>query len=452
MRKSLIAVAVIALSGGYAASAQAVALNVYGTSDITDSNLLSNVIVPGFASFDPSDSITYTAVGSGAAITAAENSSNHIDAIIVHSPSLEKPFYTNACGGSTCSTETLGRAIFYNDYVVVGPTADPAGIGTAHHGNDAVSAFQDIATEGTANSDVTFISRADNSGTNVEEQQIWGKTTGVQLQKAFNAPASDTTRKEPCFDTPTVCASAGVHAYPSWYKHNTTSSPPNQGVNLVDTNTCNATAYPDHNCYTIVDRGTYDYQTSLSHTGNLKIVVQNNSSGAVGGASLLTNPFHAYIVKTSTNQTAATKLLNYLTGSGFQGSLPTGGAGANDFKADAYATLSGSTLPNTAAKGTVMFSVTLLYPPPVAAPIDGMPVNLQSASSSSGPWTTIASTTSSSLGVVTFSPSLTVNPTFYRLDMSTYDDTLLASQFSPNDNAKNLNTAIPNGKVVCTGC
>jgi tungstate transport system substrate-binding protein len=449
MRKSLIAVAVIALSGGFAASAQAVALNVYGTSDITDSNLLSNVIVPGFSSYDPSDSIAYTAVGSGAAITAAENSSNHIDAIIVHSPSLEAPF---VAGGF--SQEPLGRAIFYNDYVVVGPTADPAGIGTNLHGNDAVSAFKDIATEGAAHSDVTFISRADNSGTNVEEQQIWGKTTGVQLQKAFNAPASDTTRKEPCNDTPTVCASAGVHAYPSWYKHNTTSSPPNQGVNLVDTNTCNATAYPDGNCYTIVDRGTYDYQTSLSHTGNLKIVVQNNSAGAVGGASLLTNPFHAYIVKTSTNQTAATTLLNYLTGSGFQNSLPTGGSGANDFKADAYATLNSSTLPNSHAAGAVSFSVTLKYPPPVAAPIDGMPVNLQSSTTSStGPWTTIASSTTNSSGVVSFSPTLAVNPTYYRLDMSTYDDTLLASQFSPNDNAKNLNTAIPNGKVVCSsGC
>jgi ABC-type tungstate transport system permease subunit len=448
MRKSLIAVAVIAMSGGYAGSAQAVALNVYGTSDITDSNLLANVIVPGFGSFDPSDSISYTAVGSGAAITAAENASNHVDAIIVHSPSLEAPF---VAGGF--SKEPLGRAIFYNDYVVAGPTGDQAGIGTAGHGNDAVSAFQDIATEGAAHSDVTFISRADNSGTNVEEQQIWGKTTGVQLQKAFNAPATDATRKEPCNDTPTVCASAGVHAYPSWYKHNTTSSPPNQGVNLVDTNTCNATAYPDGHCYTLVDRGTFDYQTSLSHTGNLKIVVQNNSSGAVGGASLLTNPFHAYIVNSSTNQTAATKLLDYLTGSGFQGSLPTGGAGANDFKGDAYATLSGSTLPTSHAAGSMPFSVTLKYPPPVAAPIDGMPVNLQSASSSGGPWTTIASATSNSSGVVSFSPTLSVNPTFYRLDMGTYDDTLLASQFSPNDNAKNLNTAVPNGKVVCSsGC
>jgi ABC-type tungstate transport system permease subunit len=448
MRRSLITLAVVAVSGGCAASAQAVALNVFGTSDITDSNLLSSVIVPGFGSFDPSDSISYTAVGSGAAITAAENSSNHIDAIIVHSPSLEAPF---VAGGF--SKEPLGRAIFYNDYVVAGPTGDQAGIGTAGHGNDAVSAFQDIAAEGNAHSDVTFISRADNSGTNVEEQQIWGRTTGVQLQKAFNAPASDTTRKEPCNDTPTVCASAGVHAYPSWYKHNTTSSPPNQGVNLDDTNTCNATAYPDGHCYTIVDRGTFDYETSQSHTGNLKIVVQNNSSGAVGGASLLTNPFHAYIVNSSTNQTAAGHLLDYLTSSGFQGSLPTGGAGANDFRGDAYATLSSSSLPTSHAAGSMPFSVTLLYPPPVAAPIDGMPVNLQSATSSGGPWTTIASTTSNSSGVVSFSPTLAVNPTFYRLDMGTYDDAALASQFSPNDNAKNLNASIPNGKVVCSsGC
>jgi hypothetical protein len=61
------------------------------------------------------------------AITAAKNSANHADALMVSSPSLEAAFV--ATGDSV---EPLGRPIFYNDEVIVGPNGnvgaeDPAG-------------------------------------------------------------------------------------------------------------------------------------------------------------------------------------------------------------------------------------------------------------------------------------------------------------------------------------
>jgi ABC-type tungstate transport system permease subunit len=433
----------VACIGALAASAEAGTLTIDGTSDVTDSNLYAGVITSGFAAYDSSlgfsDTLTYNALGSGAALTAAENPANGVDVVLVHSPALEAPF---VAGGY--SYEPLGRATFYNDYVIVGPTGDPAGVATSDRHN-AVGAFAAIAAQGNAHSNVTFVSRADASGTNVKEQQIWGQADalGVTTQEAFNG-GTDTTRQEP------ATSSTPPLVYPSWYKH-TAAVPPSQGNNLISTNTCSLSSYPDGNCYTIVDRGTWDYESSLGNTSNLKIVSDVNASTAPGGLGELTNPFHAYIVSSSSNKAAAGRFLDYLTSTGFQNALKTFGSG-NDFVPDAYAKISSSTLPTSHAAGSISFAVTLLYSPPVAQPIDGMPVQLQSAPASSGPWTNVGSpvnTTGS--GVASFTTTLSAT-TYYRISMGTYDDTLLASQFSPNTNAA-LNTSSPPGKVTCSsGC
>src|SRR5271163_2517806 len=294
----LAAVAATACVG--VSSAQATQLNVWGTSDISDSHLLAGLIIPGFAAYDPGDTIDYTAVGSGAAIKEAETAANGVDVILVHSPSAEAPF---VAGGY--SAEPLGRAIFYNDYVIVGPKSDPAGV-LANFPHDAVGAFQAIAAAGAAGQ-ATFLSRDDASGTNVKEQQIWGQTTTVPKFEVGAGPPPEYTPSADGMTAPV----------PSWYGE----TMDNQGANLVATNTCNTAIYTNGNCYTIVDRGTYYYEQSLGNTNNLEIVSQNNASTAVGGASELTNPFHAYIVSSSTNKIAATRFLNFLTSPGFQSSL-----------------------------------------------------------------------------------------------------------------------------------
>jgi ABC-type tungstate transport system permease subunit len=418
-------IAMAAVGALFAGQAQAATLNIWGTSDITDSGFLDNVITPGFASFDPSDSFTYTAVGSGAAITAAENPSNNIDVIVTHSPSSEAPF---VAGGY--SYEPLGRATFYNDYVIVGPTSDPAGVSTSDPHN-AVGAFQDIAARGAAHGDVTFVSRNDNSGTNVKEQNIWAQVSGVTVQPACNAGGAASR------DQPGTSCPSGI---PSWYVYNPDPTP-TQGNNLQDTNDCDSGDFPDGGCYTIVDRGTYYNYLDQGLIPNLKVVSSDNVSTAPGGLSELTNPFHAYIVNSSTQKAAATQFMNYLTSSGFQGTLASfPGSGQVAFRPDAYATISSSSITPThqSAGSSVTITATLVYPPPVAKAIGGMTVELQSSSSSGGPWTNVSSTTSNATtGVVTFTPTIppgTTTAIYYRLDMGVYDDTALASQFSPNDN------------------
>jgi tungstate transport system substrate-binding protein len=78
--------------------------------------------------------------------------------LLVHSPAAEKDFMNNNYGIDR-------RLVMHNDFIVVGPASDPAGIkGTVK----AVDAFTKIA-----NTQSPFISRGDNSGTNAKELAIW---------------------------------------------------------------------------------------------------------------------------------------------------------------------------------------------------------------------------------------------------------------------------------------
>jgi tungstate transport system substrate-binding protein len=89
------------------------------------------------------------------------------DVLMVHSPAAEEEFVKSGFG--------LERVQFmYNDYVIVGPDADPAGI---KGGKSAVEAFKQIAAAGAAGNAV-FVSRADDSGTHKAELKIW-KEAGI---------------------------------------------------------------------------------------------------------------------------------------------------------------------------------------------------------------------------------------------------------------------------------
>ncbi len=411
--------ALVAVGALSASAAEAVTITVYGTSDVTDSNLLAGLIVPGFQAVDPADTIDYHAQGSGAAITSAENPANHVDVLMVHSPPNEAPFVAGGFSG-----EPLGRAIFYNDYVIVGPRNDPAGV-LANFPHDAVGAYQAIAAAG-GNGTATFVTRNDNSGTNVAEQQIWGQTTGVPLQQAIGT--ADTTRKEPV-------GTGGPPSLPPWYKTGANA----QGANLDATNACAAATFPQGGCYTMVDRGTYLFEQGRGNTNNLEIVSQSNSASAIGGQSELTNPFHAYLVKTGPQQAAALKLLDYLTSPAFQAALVNfPGNGQTSVFPDAFAQIGSSSIPTHATAGSpISISATLLYAPPVARPIAGMPVQLQ-ASSTGAPdsYTNVGSPVAADgNGVVTLTTTMPSTTTFYRLSMDTFDSTALASRFSPNTNS-----------------
>jgi ABC-type tungstate transport system permease subunit len=423
--------ATVAVGAVGAATAQAsVAVNVYGTTDIPDSNLLDGLLRPAYTGASTNhDTISYTALGTGAAITAAENSANHADALMVHSPSLEAAFV--ATGDSV---EPLGRPIFFNDYVIVGPngntgTADPAGV-LANAPHDAAKAFSLIATSGGSNH-ATFLSRNDASGTNTQEQVIWCLATS-----SYGTVTHTTTTGH--------CA-PGTTTFPSWYA----ATGLGQGANLLAADSCSTSTYANGECYTMVDRGTFQYHNDiLGDISNLEIVSNANSSGAPGGASLLTNPFHAYAVNVSPlHPTEALQLIRYVAGdnpfggTNFQtqlASFPAPGVVANT--ADGFPAIASSTFPApspcTAQNSTVTVGAHFVYSPPVALPIAGLPVTLMNgATVVAGPTNTDAS------GNVSFTPNVGTTDKNYTMKTPQFDDsdTGIKSRFSPNNN-KQLGT------------
>jgi tungstate transport system substrate-binding protein len=98
--------------------------------------------------------------GTGEALQIAQR--GDADVVLVHSRTLEMPFVDGGYG-----VHRVG--VMYNDFIIIGPKEDPAGIvGTTN----ASYAFQRILLAGQAGN-TTFISRADKSGTNTKELSIW---------------------------------------------------------------------------------------------------------------------------------------------------------------------------------------------------------------------------------------------------------------------------------------
>ena len=101
--------------------------------------------------------IQTVAQGTGAAL--ATGRAGDADAVLVHARELEDAFIDEGDGINR-------RALMYNDYVLVGPTDDPADIGDDE---EVERAFGQIKE-----SESVFISRGDNSGTHAKEREIWG--------------------------------------------------------------------------------------------------------------------------------------------------------------------------------------------------------------------------------------------------------------------------------------
>ncbi|MDD3295426.1 MAG: substrate-binding domain-containing protein [Geobacteraceae bacterium] len=102
--------------------------------------------------------VRHVGAGTGAALKIAAK--GNTDLVMVHAKSLEEKFVADGFG-----TERI--PVMYNDYVIVGPAADPAGIKGMKNAGEALKT---IAAKG-----ATFISRGDKSGTHVAEMDVWGK-------------------------------------------------------------------------------------------------------------------------------------------------------------------------------------------------------------------------------------------------------------------------------------
>jgi tungstate transport system substrate-binding protein len=124
------------------------------TTSTQDSGLL-DVIIPMFEQ-QTGYSVKIVAVGSGQAMTMGQQ--GNADVLLVHSPAAEVDFMSKGYGVDR-------RLVMHNDFIIVGPSNDPAGIKDM---SSAVDAFKKIAT-----AEAPFISRGDNSGTNAKELALW---------------------------------------------------------------------------------------------------------------------------------------------------------------------------------------------------------------------------------------------------------------------------------------
>jgi len=125
------------------------------TTTSTENSGLLTVLLPPFEK-ECGCKVDVIAVGTGKALKIGET--GDVDVVLVHARALEDKFVADGFGINR-------RDVMYNDFVVIGPANDPARV---RETTSAVDAFKRIdATHS------TFISRGDNSGTDVKEKQIW---------------------------------------------------------------------------------------------------------------------------------------------------------------------------------------------------------------------------------------------------------------------------------------
>jgi tungstate transport system substrate-binding protein len=203
-------------STGFAGAQEKVLLMATTTS--TEDTGLLNVIGPEFKKASGID-LRWTATGTGKALKLGEDC--NVDVLMVHAPDAEKKFVEAGFGLNR-------KEIMYNDFIIIGPAADPAGV----KGKSVKEALQAIQTK-----QANFVSRGDKSGTHMMELDLW---------KASGAPVPE---KEP------------------WYAQ--------AGQGMMATITIAA----EKNGYTLADRGTYiKYENTMQGNPPLKILVEGDQA------------------------------------------------------------------------------------------------------------------------------------------------------------------------------
>lgn len=131
----------------------------------TEASGLFDTILPAFESESGID-VRVVAVGTGAALRYGQRCD--ADLVIVHAPEAETTFVEAGYGVER-------HPLMHNDFVLIGPESDPAGIaGTT----DAAEAMAIIAEAGSP-----FVSRGDDSGTHKKELALW-EAAGIDLRRA----------------------------------------------------------------------------------------------------------------------------------------------------------------------------------------------------------------------------------------------------------------------------
>jgi tungstate transport system substrate-binding protein len=208
--------AFVAIAGAIQSAAAAErSITLASTTSVEASGLLANIL-PQFAA-KTGITVNVVAQGTGKALDTARR--GDADLLLVHDPEAEQQFMDEGHGG-------MRRQIAWNDFIIAGPSADPAHV---HGGNDSVAALKSIAT-----AQAPFVSRGDKSGTNAAELRLW-KIAGQ---------TPDTLSKE------------------KWYRD--IGGGMGEALNAASA----------MNAYTLSDRGTW---LSFNNKGSLVIAVEGDS-------------------------------------------------------------------------------------------------------------------------------------------------------------------------------
>ena len=233
-RRTLLAVATLALLAG-PAFAQDKSIVVASTTSTSDSGLFGHIL-PLFKQKTGIDA-KVVSQGTGQALDTGRR--GDADVVFVHAKAQEEKFVADGFG-------VKRHPVMYNDFILIGPGSDPAGVkGT----KDIVAALKAIKAKG-----APFISRGDKSGTHSAELNLW-KLAGIDI-------AND---KGP------------------WYREI------GQGMGAA-LNTASAS-----NAYVLADRGTW---LSFKNRGDLIIAVQGDNKLFNQYGVILVNPQkHAHVKK-----------------------------------------------------------------------------------------------------------------------------------------------------------
>ena len=203
-------------------------------------------------------SVDAVAQGTGAALESARN--GDADVVMVHARSLEDEFMRNGYGINR-------RDLMFNDFVIVGPEADPAGIEGASSATDALTTIADAQAP--------FVSRGDNSGTHTKELVLW--------EEAGTQPGGD------------------------WYQETGTGM--GEALNIAN----------QQGAYTLSDRGTFISQRAEI---DLTILVQGPIEG---GPEILANPYGVMAVNPGVHDNAnydlAMAYIGWITSPGAQDAI-----------------------------------------------------------------------------------------------------------------------------------
>jgi tungstate transport system substrate-binding protein len=230
------------LSGGAAGADKILKMS---TTTSTQASGLLDVLLPELQK-DTGLQVKVIAKGTGAAIR--DGMDGNVDVIFVHAKAREEKFIQEGYG-------TKRYAVMHNDFIILGPAADPAGVKSM---TDAAAALKKIAA-----ARQTFVSRGDDSGTHTKEQQLW-KATGLKLEQTSMKIVKKGKQTEVSFIHPEGLA--------EWYLSI------GQGMGKT------ITFADEKQGYTLADRGTYiKYKFGRDVPIDLQVLVE--------GDAKLANPY-----------------------------------------------------------------------------------------------------------------------------------------------------------------